>query len=164
MSFSIKRFLSHDCSPFEQFIKYGTIGVMATCVQMLFFYLLAATCIECLKADDVAVRYLSLPSANVDDQTRAIRFAIDTGIGFIFANIFCWVMNRLFVFRPGKYRWWTELTMFFGASGFAVFIATLISWFLIHQMGLMTSAAALIEVFVSFVINYTIRKFFIFKG
>ena len=45
-----------------QLVKYGIVGVMATCVQTGVFYLLAATCLKCLTADDWAVRLLRLPS------------------------------------------------------------------------------------------------------
>ena len=55
--------LSHESGPFWQFVKYGVIGVMATVVQTGVFYALAATCLPCLTADDVAVRFLGLPSA-----------------------------------------------------------------------------------------------------
>ena len=58
-----RKFLSHDCGPFAQFVKYGAVGVMATCVHLAVFYLLASTCLKCLTEDDKAVRLLSLPSA-----------------------------------------------------------------------------------------------------
>ena len=96
----VRRFLSHDSGPFAQFVKYGAIGVLSTCVQMIGFYLLAATCLKCLGADDWAVRFLGLPSVEVSDGLRAFRAAVATAGGFTVANIFCWIMNRLFVFKP----------------------------------------------------------------
>ena len=56
------RFLSHDSGAFAQFVKYGVIGVMATCVQTVIFYVMASTCLKCLTADDLAVKFLGLPS------------------------------------------------------------------------------------------------------
>ena len=61
-SFDIRKYLSHDAGPFAQLVKYGIVGVMATCVQTGVFYLLASTCLKCLTADDWAVRLLGLPS------------------------------------------------------------------------------------------------------
>ena len=60
-----RKVLSHDSGPFWQFVKYGVIGVMSTAVQLTVFYVLAATSMKCLGADDVAVKYLGLPSVEV---------------------------------------------------------------------------------------------------
>ena len=38
-----RHILSNEAGPFAQFIKYGIVGVMATCVQTGIFYILAAT-------------------------------------------------------------------------------------------------------------------------
>lgn len=164
MSDSIKRILSHDCGAFWQFVKYGVIGVLSTIVQAAAFYVLASTVLMCLNAEDVAVKYLSLPAADVSDGVRAWRFGWATGIGFVISNIFCWVMNRVFVFKPGRHVWYVELAMFMSVSGLAMLLATVLSGFLISRFALMTTLAVLIEVAVSFVFNFLIRKFVIFKN
>ena len=161
---TVRKILSHDSGPFWQFVKYGAIGVMATIVQTGVFYALAVTCLKCLASDDVAVRLLGFAAADVPDATRAVRFAAATAIGFVVANVFCWLMNRAFVFRPGKFRWHVELAMFFGASTLATLIALGLMKFLIDQFGLMTTLAVAVEVVVSFLVNFFIRKFVIFKG
>ena len=165
----IRRFLSHDAGAFAQLVKYGVVGVMATCVQTGIFYVLASTCLKCLTADDFAVRWLGLPSAQFTGNeawyaSRGMLAAAATAIGFVMANIFCWLMNRWFVFKPGKFRWYVELGMFFGASTLATLIALGVMKLLIDQFGLMTTLAVVIEVIVSFFVNFFIRKFFIFKG
>ena len=160
-----KKVLSHDSGPFWQFVKYGAIGVMATLVQTGVFYLLATTCLKCLGGDDVMVRYLGFaPVAGITDGVRAFRFTVATSVGFVIANVFCWLMNRWFVFRPGKFRWYVEFGMFFGTSTVATVIALASSSALISFCGLMTTLAVLIEVIVSFMVNFFVRKFFIFKG
>ena len=164
-----RKFLSHDCGPFAQFVKYGAVGVMATCVHLAVFYLLASTCLKCLTEDDKAVRLLSLPSAAFTGaepwyEARWFLAAVATAAGFSVANVFCWLMNRWFVFRPGRYRWYVELGMFFGASTLATVIALGIMKFLIDQFGLMTTLAVVVEIVVSFFVNFFIRKFLIFKG
>lgn len=164
MSDSIKRILSHDCGAFWQFVKYGVIGVLSTIVQTAAFYVLASTALMCLNSDDLAVRLLSLPYVEISDSVRAWRFGLATGIGFVISNIFCWVMNRVLVFKPGRHVWYVELAMFMAVSGFAMLLATVLSGFLISRFGLMTTLAVLIEVFVSFIFNFLIRKFIIFKG
>ena len=165
----IRRFLSHDCGPFAQFVKYGAIGVMSTCVQMAVFYLLAATCLRCLTADDWAVRNLGLPSAPFTGAeawyaSRWFLAAVATAAGFTVSNVFCWLMNRAFVFRPGKFRWYVEFGMFFGAAAGAMATALLVQSLLIGWFGVTTSFAAVVEVVVSFVVNFCVRKFFIFRG
>ena len=160
----MRRFLSHDSGPFAQFVKYGVIGVLSTCVQMVGFYLLAATCLKCLGADDWAVRFLGLPSVEVSDGLRAFRAAVATAGGFTVANIFCWMMNRLFVFKPGKFRWYVEFLMFFGVAALATVVALGVQSLLIKYFGMMTTAAVIVEVVASFLMNFFVRKFVIFKG
>ena len=160
----IRKILSHDAGPFAQFVKYGVVGVMSTCVQTGVFYLLAATCLKCLGADDWAVRYLGLPAADVSDAVRAVRACVAVAVGFTVSNIFCWLMNRWFVFRPGKYAWYKEFGMFFGVAACATLVALGIMDVLIKYAGMMTTLAVVVEVLVSFFINFFVRKFFIFKG
>jgi len=160
----IVRFLSHDAGPVAQFIKYGVIGVLSTCVQTGFFYLLAATGLKCLKHDDWAVRLVHLPSSDVSDSVRARRFALATGVGFVVANVFCWLMNRWFVFQPGRFAWYVEFGMFFGAATIATLVALGVSSAMIKRFGLMTTLAVVVEVLVSFFVNFFVRKFLIFKG
>ena len=164
MSNIVKRILSHDCGAFWQFVKYGVIGVLSTVVQTAAFYFLASTALKCLSADDFAVKVLSLPVAEISDNLRAWRFAWATGVGFVVSNIFCWIMNRAFVFKPGRHVWYIELVMFMAVSGLAMLLATLLSGYLISRFALMTTLAVLIEIVVSFVFNFIIRKFFIFKA
>lgn len=156
--------LSHDAGPFWQFVKYGACGVMATCVQVGLFYSCAATFLQCLSDNDWSVHYFGLPAVVISDTLRAFRAAVATSIGFTFANVFCWLMNRWFVFRPGKFRWYIEFAMFFGVSTLATIIALGVQSALISWFGLMTSAAVFVEIVVSFFVNFFIRKFFIFKN
>ena len=160
----MRRFLSHDSGAFAQFVKYGVIGVLSTCVQMGAFYVLAATALKCLGSDDWAVRFLGLPAVSITAGARAFRAAVATAIGFMISNIFCWIMNRLFVFKPGRYRWYVEFSLFFGVAALATVVALGVQSLLIKYAGLMTTAAVIVEVIVSFFFNFFIRKFIIFKG
>lgn len=164
MADRVRKVLSHDCGPFWQFVKYGVIGVLATCVQTGVFYLLASTCLKCLAADDLAVRFLGFPSVDVSDAVRGFRFEVATWIGFFFANVFCWIMNRLFVFRSGRHRWYVEFVLFCTTAAVATLIGTKLSRALISWLGLMTTFAVFIEIVVSFAVNFFVRKFVIFKG
>jgi putative flippase GtrA len=164
----VRKFASHDCGPLAQFVKYVAIGAVATCVQMVLFYILASTCFKCLTEDDVAVRLLGFPSAAFDETawwaSRWFLAAVSTAIGFTVANVFCWVMNRLFVFRPGKFSWLVEFLLFFGVAAGATLVAIFVQSALIRFVGVTTSFAAIVEVVVSFLMNFFARRFFIFKG
>ncbi len=164
-----RHILSNEAGPLAQFIKYGIVGVMATCVQAGIFYILAATCLKCLTADDWAVKLLGLPSVAFTGEeawyaSRGMLAAAATAIGFVVANVFCWLMNRWFVFKPGKFRWYVEFGMFCGASTLATVIALGVMKYLIDQFGMMTTLAVVVEVVVSFFVNFFLRKFVIFKG
>ena len=54
--------------------------------------------------------------------------------------------------------------MFFGVAALATAIALAIQSVLIKFAGMTTSAAVVIEVAVSFMLNFFARKFFIFRG
>jgi len=136
---------------------------------MAVFYVLAATCLKCLTPDDWAVVKLGLPSVAFDGTepwyaSRWLLAAAATAIGFVIANIFCWLLNRAIVFRPGKFAWYVELALFFGASSFATLVALAVQSLLIRYVGVTTSFAVVVEVAVSFVVNFCARKFFIFRG
>ena len=165
----LKKILSHDCGPFWQFVKYGAIGVMATLVQTGVFYFLASTVLLCLTPDDWAVRFVGLPAADFSGAepwfaSRGMMAAYATAVGFFLANVFCWLMNRWFVFKPGKFKWYVEFGMFFGTSTVATVIALAVMKVLIDSFGMMTTFAVVVEVVVSFFVNFFVRKFFIFRG
>ena len=40
---NFRRIVSRESGAFWQFVKYGIVGVMSTVVQMIVFYVLAAT-------------------------------------------------------------------------------------------------------------------------
>lgn len=156
--------LGERISWFPQFVKYASVGVLSTYVQSVVFYFLASTCLLCLAQGDWAVEHFSLPCADVSDSVRAFRFAAATAMGFVVANVICWVLNRLFVFKPGKFRWYVEVSLFFGVSLLATLIALGVSSLLIRLFGLMTTIALVLEIAVSFFMNFFLRKFFIFRG
>ena len=96
--------------------------------------------------------------------SRGMLAALATASGFVVANVFCWLMNRWFVFTPGKYKWHIELAMFFGVSTAATLMALGVMKVLIDQFAIMTTVAVVVEIVVSFFVNFFMRKFVIFKG
>ena len=160
--FAFRRFLSREAGAFAQFVKYAVIGVLSTFVQIVVFYILAATVLKCLTPDDWAVRLLKLPAADISDALRATYFFVATALAFCVSNLFCWVLNRLFVFTPGRHRWYVELALFVAISALAMVLAALAGSWLITAFGLMTSLAALVQIAFSFALNYVARRFLVF--
>ena len=146
-----------------QIVRYGVVGVASTLVQLGVFYLLASTVLKCLGSDDVMVRCLSLPAVSVADGVRAYRAAAAQMAGFTVANVFCWLMSRRYVFVPGRHRWPVELALFFAVSLAAFVAGVALQSLAISCLGWQTTYASLLEVVSAFVINFLIRKFYVFK-
>lgn len=149
---------------FWQFAKYGVIGALATLIQLVAFYLMATMVLLCLKADDPMVLRCGFPAmAEPSEAVRTWYFVVDTAVGFTVANVFCWIMNRNLVFRPGRFHWLLELGMFFFVSGAAVLFGMLVGALVIWLFGLATTTAVVFEILSSLLINFFMRKYFIFS-
>ncbi len=160
----IKKMLSHDAPPLVQFLKYASVGVVATIINLAVAEVCAAWLIPCLGADDILVTRFGFPQSAVSESARAIRAVGCNLIGFVIANLVCWILNRLFVFRPGRHHWALELALFFGGSALAIAIGNGIIYLLIRIYGTQTTWAFIINVVASVLINYVVRKFYVFKG
>ena len=174
---SIKKQLSHDASPFVQFIKYATVGGIATGTHILVFFLMGWFLFPCLSQDDIVVKMLHLTAPVAADPDAPVRclglfpmirralFALYCStIGFVISNLLCYLLNRLFVFKPGRHRWQVELFLFFAASGISLVIGSTIQTYCITRFGMQTTVAFIANIVSAFLINYAARKFFIFNG
>ena len=160
----IRKFLSHEAGPLQQFLKYAIAGGMATASHILVFYLCAIWLFPCLTADDWAVRLLGLTVSEMPGGTRVLNAGICNALAFVCSNAFCYVLNRRFVFRPGRHPWGIELLLFFGVSGISMVLGTAIQSWLIAQFALQTTLAFGANLITSLLINYAMRRFFIFRG
>lgn len=171
----LKKQLSHEASPLVQFIKYGIAGGAATATHILVFFLAGWFLFPCLTQGDIVVKFLHLTApiaANADEAVngmpflthRALYALLCSTIGFVIANIFCYILNRLFVFKPGRHTWLVEFLLFFAASGLSLFLGTAIQTVLITHFGIQTTIAFGANMVSALLINYAARKFFIFKG
>ncbi len=160
----IKRQLGHDAHPLVQFLKYGIVGGMATGINILVFFLCGWVLLPCLTQDDITVRLLGLTAPAIPQGMRAFNAACCNAIGFTVSNIFCYVLNRMFVFRPGRHHWVKEFLLFFAVSGISWVIGTALQTLLITQADIQTTLAFGANIIVALLINYAMRKFVIFKG
>ena len=160
----IRKCLSHDAHPLVQFIKYGIVGGMATGVHIITFFLCGWFLLPCLTQDDIVVRLLGLTAPELTQSVRAWNAGFCNAIGFVLSNTFCYLLNRLFVFKPGRHHWIIEFLLFFAVSGISMVLGTAIQTFLITQSGLQTTLAFGANIICALFINYAMRKFVIFKG
>ena len=151
-----------------QIAKYGVIGVLATIVNLAVAETCAAYVWPCLTADDLFVKWgiFDLADATwvVSNSVRAWRAVYCNLAGFFVANVICWLLNRKFVFTPGRHVWFVEYAMFLAGSGFAIVCGSAAIWALVKFQGMQTTYSFVINVLVSVAVNFVVRKFVVFKG
>jgi putative flippase GtrA len=160
----IDQFLSHDWDNLHQFIKYAIGGCVATATHIIIFHLLAWKIFYALQADDWFVRVFSLPIKELDDATRSRNSMLSNGAAFLVSNLVAYLINIYWVFVPGRYHWIIEIVLFYLVSGIAIAIGTSIMGVLIRRFGLLTTYAFGSNLLSALLINYAMRKFFIFNG
>jgi putative flippase GtrA len=157
-------YLSHDAPPFVQFIKYGLAGGVATVTHVLAFFLAGFFLFPCVSAEDPLVKLFGLVAPAVEEALRA-RYAVFSNLAaFLISNTVCYVMNRLFVFRPGRHHIVIEFLLFLAVSAVSMTVGTTLMGILIKQFGVQTTYAFGANILSSLAINYVMRKFFVFKG
>lgn len=161
----IKRFLSKDAGPIVQFVKYAIAGGMATLTHIVTFFVLGWRLFPCLTEDDIMVRLLKIKTtAPKASKSRAINAAIATAIAFLISNAMAYLLNVLFVFDAGKHDIVIEIALFYAVSGISIVIGTSLQTLLIARYGIMTTLAFGSNIVSALLINYAMRKFFIFNG
>ena len=147
-----------------QFIKYALAGGLATVTHITIFHLIAWKIFPSLQEKDHAVRLFKLAIHKVNITTRARNSMIGNFIAFLIANMVAYITNILFVFQGGKYPIVIEILLFYAVSGISAFLGTILMGVLIKRFGLLTTYAFVANIFTSVMINYALRKFFIFHG
>lgn len=147
-----------------QFIKYGVSGAVATAVHIAIFHLVAWKIFFALQPQDWFVKLLGLPIADLDDAKRSRNSMLSNGAAFLFSNLVAYLLNIYWVFVPGRHHWLVEVGLFYLVSGTAILIGTWIMGILIRRFGMLTTYAFGANLFAALMINYAMRKFFIFNG
>ncbi|HEU4340935.1 MAG TPA: GtrA family protein [Candidatus Binatia bacterium] len=160
----IDQFLSPEAGNLFQFIKYVISGCIATSTHILVFHLVAWKIFFALQADDWFVRLFNLPVQELDDTTRSRNSMKGNGVAFVISNLVAYLINIYWVFVPGRYHWILEIGLFYLVSGVAIVIGTALMGLLIRRFGMLTTYAFGSNIFAALMINYAMRKFFIFNG
>lgn len=85
-------------------------------------------------------------------------------LAFLMANMVAYLTNILWVFQGGKYNFIIEICLFYAASAMSVFFGTMLMGILIKRFGILTTYAFSANIVTAVLINYVVRKFFIFQG
>lgn len=157
-------FLSHDAGALAQFVKYALAGGIATVTHILIFHLAGWRLLPCLQARDPFVRLFRLSTVDVDVRRRARNSMYANAVGFILSNAVAYLLNRLFVFEPGRHSMLVEIFLFYAVSAVSVVLGTAIMGWLIRRFGVLTTLAFFANLFSALMINYAMRKFFIFSA
>ncbi|MGA7279922.1 MAG: GtrA family protein [Desulfocapsaceae bacterium] len=147
-----------------QFIKYGLAGGLATVVHICVFHLVAWKLFPALQENDHAVRLLNLQIRPINEYQRARNSMISNVIAFLISNLVAYITNILWVFQPGRHPFIIEILLFYAVSGISVLIGTMLMGILIRRFGMLTTYAFVTNIITAVMINYAMRKFFIFHG
>jgi len=148
----------------SQFLRYAISGCVAVTTHILVFHLVAWRIFSALERDDWFVKLLKLPAPDLDDVTRSRNSMKANAIAFIVSNFVAYLINIYWVFVPGRHHWIVEIALFYLVSGVSIVIGTALMGFLIRRFGMLTTYAFGSNIFTALMINYAMRKFFIFKG
>ena len=160
----IEQFTGHEAGPLVQFIKYGISGGLATLSHIIVFHLAAWKLLPCLQKNDWAVEFFHLSVGVQDDAIRARNSMIDNIMAFMFSNLVAYLINIYWVFEPGRHAFLLEIGLFYLVSGVSLVIGTSLMGYLTKRYGVRTTYAFVTNIVVALMINYAMRKFFIFKG
>ncbi len=184
----LRQFTQREAHPAIQFLKYGIAGGIATMVDIGVFYLLAIVVFPAVQPDDRLLVLLASahdlivgwwPAMSeqgwffglfhfdvqpIDEVLRRRNFLIDRCIVFFISNFTAYVLNMLWVFKPGKHSRHKEITLFYVVAIISFVIGTSLAWGLIRAFGISTTDAYAVNLVVAVLINYVCRKYWVFHG
>ncbi len=147
-----------------QFIKYGLVGGLATVTHIVVFHLAAWKLFPALQKEDHLVKLLNLELGPIEEHNRARNSMICNVLAFMVSNMVAYILNVLWVFEAGKHPFIIEIFLFYCVSGVSMLIGTLLMGLLIKRFGMLTTYAFAANIVSAVMINYAVRKFFIFHG
>jgi putative flippase GtrA len=142
---------SRDVHPVIQFFKYAVCGVIALAVHTTVFFLLAKFFLPALETNAP------------DPHVRANNALINSGIALLFSNTTAYWLNHKWVFTPGRHPIWREFLLFTVVNAPGVLSGALVQDWLIRQFAWPAWAAFAGFVMPNLLINFTLRKIFIFR-
>ena len=165
----VRWLMSNERTGMVQFVKYAIVGGFTTLLNVTIFMILAITCLKCLTEAESSKTFLGISfdfphvGADYPNWLRAFKSVVASAIGFGLSNILCWLLDRCFVFKPGRHKIWRELLFFVSVAGAAWASGSLIQWILIRYADSPTLPAFAANIVTAVLMNFLMRKFFVFK-
>jgi len=147
-----------------QFIKYALAGGVATITHILVFHMSAWKLFPALQEKDYFVRLMHVRLEPIDESLRARNSMISNALAFLVSNMVAYILNVIWVFEPGRHPFIIEISLFYAVSGISILIGTALMGFLIKRFSMLTTYAFATNIVTAVMINYAVRKFFIFQG
>lgn len=181
-------FFRRDAHPTVQFLKYAIAGGFATVVDIAVFYLLALVVFPALQPDDRLLMLLDwlyqrlvdigfaggeegwlygLLHFDVQPIPEALRrrnYLIDRCLVFFVSNFVAYVLNRWWVFSPGRHRGRVEILLFYAVAVGSFAVGTALAYLLIAAFGVSTTDAVVANIVAAVLINFVCRKYWVFRG
>ena len=160
----IEQFKGLEATPLIQFIKYGIAGGLATFVHIIVFHFVAWKIFPSLQKNDFVIILSGLSVTEVDVATRSLNSMLSNIVAFLCSNMVAYIINIFWVFKQGKHNKFIEILLFYLVSGVSMLIGTSMMGFLIRYYNMQTTYAFTVNIVSAVMINYGMRKFYIFKG
>lgn len=182
------QFFRRKAHPAVQFLKYGISGGIATVVDVAVFFLLALYVFPALLPDDrllVVLDWLyqrlaeAAPGVDegswwyavshfdvdpIEEGLRRRNYIINSFLAFLLSNLVAYVLNRYWVFTPGRHRRRVEIAMFYGVSAISFVLGVGLGWGLIAFGGVGTTDAKIANIAAAVLVNFVCRKYWVFRG
>jgi putative flippase GtrA len=166
MKSAVGEFLKEKDSPLKQLIKYVGCGGLSVLIDQITFYSLAWLVFPAMRASDPVAKglqWLGFSMREVSEAELARNYWVIKFICFIASNTAVYILNVLFVFKPGRHSKPLEILLFFGSSLFQFLFIALGGW-LITEMSWEVTYANITMLLTAMTVNFIIRKKVVFKG
>ncbi|QBG47506.1 GtrA family protein [Verrucomicrobia bacterium S94] len=164
---SLNAFLRNKEKTGIQFIKYLFFGGVTFVVDVLVFYLMAWIVLPSLREGDpfgMVIGWVGGHIRVVPEETLLRHFVLNKIVAFLSSNTVAYITNVIFVFNDGRHQKFKEVALFYALSTASFVFFTLLSRYLIAQYNWQVTWAYFFVFTCAMVINFTMRKKFVFKG
>ena len=111
-----RQFTLRKAHPVIQFIKYAIGGGIVAVFSIGVFAILSWKVFPSFQENELVVRLFHLQVAPLDEALRARNYALCKIIEFLVANLVGYIINRCWVFEPGRHSRHKEIILFFTVS------------------------------------------------
>lgn len=128
-----------DYRQYKQLILYFFVGLIATFVEWLFFYIFDVRC--------------------------GLHYTLSTTLAFVFSTLANWGAGRLLVFKVGDAKGIVhEIISIYVVSCIGLLANLLIMWICVDKCGMPDMLSKILATAIVFIGNFAVRKFWIYRA